>query len=206
MKKKIFLAAICMVFLLGSICQADYTVNYGPAGQQFGDGGVFQISGSANYTTYCVETGEFITIGSSYPGTIDSNVFYGTSASGNHQPNLQPQTVSLWTYYLDNISNVALTNGDRAQIQEAIWYFQGQLTYTPSGNSYTTDPTYTGYVSPNSYDVGVLNLWASVGTEYTTTGERQSMLWAAPAPIPAAVWLLGTGLLGLVGIRRRIRK
>lgn len=28
---------------------------------------------------------------------------------------------------------------------------------------------------------------------------------AAPVPIPAAAWLLGTGLLGLVGVRRRMR-
>jgi hypothetical protein len=27
---------------------------------------------------------------------------------------------------------------------------------------------------------------------------------AAPVPIPAAVWLLGSGLAGLVGMRRRI--
>jgi len=27
-----------------------------------------------------------------------------------------------------------------------------------------------------------------------------------PVPIPAAVWLLGSGLLGLAGIRRRFRK
>lgn len=30
--------------------------------------------------------------------------------------------------------------------------------------------------------------------------------YAAPVPIPAAIWLFGTGLLGLFGVRRKIRK
>jgi hypothetical protein len=30
--------------------------------------------------------------------------------------------------------------------------------------------------------------------------------FAAPVPIPAAVWLLASGLIGLVGLRRRMRK
>ena len=29
--------------------------------------------------------------------------------------------------------------------------------------------------------------------------------FAAPVPVPAAAWLLGSGLLGLVGLRRRSR-
>jgi hypothetical protein len=29
---------------------------------------------------------------------------------------------------------------------------------------------------------------------------------AAPVPIPGAVWLLGSGLIGLIGIRRRFKK
>ena len=33
-----------------------------------------------------------------------------------------------------------------------------------------------------------------------------SLYGPSPVPIPAAVWLLGSGLLGLVGIRRRLRK
>ena len=31
-------------------------------------------------------------------------------------------------------------------------------------------------------------------------------IYGNPVPIPAAVWLLGSGLLGLVGIRRRFKK
>jgi len=27
---------------------------------------------------------------------------------------------------------------------------------------------------------------------------------SAPVPVPAAIWLLGSGLIGLVGIRRRM--
>jgi len=30
--------------------------------------------------------------------------------------------------------------------------------------------------------------------------------WMTPVPIPPAVWLLGSGLLGLVGLRRRFKK
>jgi hypothetical protein len=40
----------------------------------------------------------------------------------------------------------------------------------------------------------------SDGTSTGTTG------YASSVPIPAAAWLLGTGLVGLVGIRRRMRK
>jgi hypothetical protein len=29
---------------------------------------------------------------------------------------------------------------------------------------------------------------------------------ATPTPIPAAAWLLGSGLMGLVGVRRRVKK
>jgi len=47
-------------------------------------------------------------------------------------------------------------------------------------------------------DVGGSNGWGVDNIEY---GQK-----AAPVPIPAAAWLLGSGLVGLVAIRRRLRK
>ncbi|WP_432736970.1 PEP-CTERM sorting domain-containing protein [Maridesulfovibrio sp. FT414] len=37
------------------------------------------------------------------------------------------------------------------------------------------------------------------------TGSDSDFAHAAPTPVPGAVWLLGAGLIGLTGLRRRIR-
>lgn len=39
-----------------------------------------------------------------------------------------------------------------------------------------------------------------------TYNETENRAILAPVPIPAAVWLLGSGLLGIVGLRRRIHR
>jgi hypothetical protein len=49
------------------------------------------------------------------------------------------------------------------------------------------------------YDAWVT--WGSGGLDFEALG----VINASPVPIPGAVWLLGTGLIGLVGIRRRSR-
>jgi hypothetical protein len=41
------------------------------------------------------------------------------------------------------------------------------------------------------------------GDEDLVIGKLGSSSTLSPVPIPAAVWLLGSGLLGLIGIRRR---
>jgi hypothetical protein len=39
-----------------------------------------------------------------------------------------------------------------------------------------------------------------------SSGKVDNLLWDIKAvPIPASLWILGSGLLGLLGIRRRIR-
>lgn len=72
-----------------------------------------------------------------------------------------------------------------------------------SGSSLVESNTYSGFmtiVKPASFYVAVLDNGTVLKGETVLTGG------SPPVPIPAAVWLFGTGLLGLFGVRRKLRK
>ncbi len=48
--------------------------------------------------------------------------------------------------------------------------------------------------------------WYQTGTNYPKGGVNGMFAVFSPVPIPGAVWLLGSGLIGLVGIRRKFGK
>ena len=62
------------------------------------------------------------------------------------------------------------------------------------GMTYYTDSNFTLVSAPDDYRI--------VFTDGQTTG-RTLAIDVAPIPVPAAVWLFGSGLLGLVGVARR---
>jgi hypothetical protein len=67
---------------------------------------------------------------------------------------------------------------------------------TPSASGWTV---LSGDASPlynNTWD-------QAMGKNYNVWIRETTTPVPSPVPIPAAVWLLGSGLLGLVGIRRR---
>jgi hypothetical protein len=57
------------------------------------------------------------------------------------------------------------------------------------------------YGLPNFYGVRITSTQYAFELDNIAVGQNIN-----PVPIPAAVWLLGSGLLGLVGIRRRFKK
>lgn len=87
----------------------------------------------------------------------------------------------------------------------SVW-FDGNLVTRLNGVTSSSNNWVLYSYNLGSFDAGTYTLaFAADGIENTLGGFIDSASLQA-VPIPGAVWLLGSGLLGLVGIRRRSRK
>jgi hypothetical protein len=93
---------------------------------------------------------------------------------------------------------------DRIQLQ---YRLNGGGTHWDQNASVTNIPVTSG--NPFTIDIG----WITNGISLAGVGAQQIDLYntadwtftptSAPVPVPPSVWLLGSGLIGLVGLRRR---
>ncbi len=123
-------------------------------------------------------------------GAIDNMALNSNTAAGDLlDPNL-------------NLSSYSIP-GDIGYFGNATWSINlGGKSFVAAGAVDSSIPFYFASLdAPSGYTLGVLTELPNVWT-LTSTGQ---LTYAAPStvPVPAAVWLFGSGLLGLVSVARR---
>jgi len=79
------------------------------------------------------------------------------------------------------------------------------LLYTDSTASALTDVALSNILNPSLYDNSSFGIQIGIGEGTTTSGLGFSIdsVNVSTVPVPAAVWLFGSGLLGLIGFSKR---
>ncbi|OPY16078.1 MAG: hypothetical protein A4E69_00299 [Syntrophus sp. PtaB.Bin138] len=167
------------------------------------------------FQSFCLEKDEHLYTGASYSVTISNQ------ANGGGQNTNFGDPISIGTAYLYSHFNRGSLSGyqygtesqretSAAALQHAIWYLENEETYADAGGAsnifLNAVLTQFGSLenadddSNGAYGIKVASLWVP-GHEGDLSYARQDQLIATP--IPAAVWLLASGLIGLTAFRRR---
>ena len=120
-------------------------------------------------------------------------------------------TSDKWTWNFD-AGTMTITNS--ATFYGSVWT-AGDITFTDTGSSYDGNLTFSWSANPS---IPVVSSWDVCGTCGGVTVNNATILATSSAfpgfqpffsgsislvPVPAAIWLMGSGLIGLVGVARR---
>lgn len=135
----------------------------------------------ATFGTFCIETAEFLSHGTTYYVTLSDRALLGRVAGGDV---LNAQSARIYNYWLDTLGHTAANADD---VQNALWWEEVE-----GGSS-----NYLNAIAGNASNVMVMNLW----TNADHTGYAQDLL--VRVPLPGALLL---GMLGLSAAGLKLRK
>lgn len=207
--KKVLVIVACVVFLFAGFASADslyigpnYTsvlmsVNGTDQWEGGGDVHVSTLNGQVLSYLYCVDLFRTVNVPGNYPDTVvtDDGTIYGSALLNANQV----------AFLLDMYAWSANTHDEQAALQAAIWHVStsGGTVALGVGASAVQQTLYAGYLK--GIGSGIISdfLWITPGLESNGHLYQYQGLVGHATPIPGAIWLLGSGLLGLVAVRRR---
>jgi hypothetical protein len=158
---------------------------------------------------FCVEDVEL------NPGTYNDYKLYDIPTGNGYY-----DAALLMDNYYDNVIDNDTSNGRPGDLQIAIW--EAVFDSGNSGSGYDLDGG-NFLIRDSSYDTSIVDTWLTAlnggnldfsneynymvasddGNSWMDRGNKQDVLVRNEVPSPGAVWVLGSGFLGLIGFRRK---
>ena len=209
MKKVIFgaLVVIATVFCVSVPTQASLVINFDDLSTPNNDGGQLWGSVPSNYQGFTwagswevAEQNSYkTTYGNSYNFPSQYNAAYNDTGS---------LTMTLTSSTPFNFESALFST--YAQNNSFASFSATTLTITGYLNNVAVGSPITFNLKSNMFESQSINLNDIDKVTFTANGAAKwwlmDNLTYTPVPIPAAVWLLGTGLIGLVGLRRNFQR